>query len=150
MFVSVKSSDKDDDRMSQIELFLEGEGKFKYLFEIEKGNGTPIDSPSSTLNQQCVPPKKILVLPEALYCIPNKWVTVYHGCIDMALLTRKSLTKFVYILPLTLIHHAKDGEANFKKAYAICVREDSPYKDYKGIFPSGYNRESYLQWCERR
>ena len=34
--VPVNSSDEEDDRMSQMKLFLEGEGKFKYLFEIEK------------------------------------------------------------------------------------------------------------------
>ena len=64
----------------------------------------------------------------------------------MALLTRKNLTNFVDISPLTLFRHVKDVEANFKKAYAICVREDSPYKGYKEIFPSGHNRESYLEW----
>ena len=64
----------------------------------------------------------------------------------MALLTRKNLTNFVDISPLTLFRHAKDVKANFKKAYAICVREDSHYKGYKKIFLSGNNRESYLEW----
>ena len=71
---------------------------------------------------------------------------IEKGCINTALLTSKNLTNYVDISPLTLFQHAKDVEANFKKAYAICVRDDSPYKDLKGLYPSGHNRDSYLEW----
>ena len=150
LYMPVKSSDEEDDRMSEIELFLEGEGKFKYLFEIEKENVSHSASVSSTSNQPSLLPKNLLVLPEALHCIANKRVSVSMGCIDMALLTRKNLTNFVDISPLTLFRHAKDVEANFKKAYAMCVREDSPYKNYKGDYPSGHNRDSYLEWIREQ
>ena len=146
IYMPVKRACKDDDRMSQIELFLEGQGRFKYLFEVEKQNVIPSPSTSPSLNKQSVLPNNILVLPGSLHCIPNKRVSVSQGCIDMALLTRKNLTNYVDISPLTLFRHAKDVEANFKKAYAICKQEDSPYKDYKGLYPSGHNRESYLEW----
>ena len=149
-YMPVNSSDKEDDRMSQMELFLEGEGKFKYLFEIEKENCSSSDSASSTSNQPSLRPKQHLILPESLHCLTNKRVSVSEGCIDTALLTRKNLTNFVDISPLTLFRHAKDVEANFKKAYAICVRQDSPYKNYKGDYPSGHNRDSYLEWIREK
>ena len=51
---------------------------------------------------------------------------------------------------LTLFRHAKDVEANFKKVCAICVRQDSPCKNYKGDYPSGHNHNSYLEWIREQ
>ena len=146
MYMPDKRLNKDKDRLSEIELFLEGEGKYKYLFEREKENVDPSSSTSTASTEISQAPKDILILPECLHCIPNKRISVSCGCIDTALLTQKNLTNYVDISPLTLLRHAKDVEANFKKAYALCKRDDSPYRDFKGIYPSGHNRESYLEW----
>ena len=62
------------------------------------------------------------------------------------MLTRKNLSNPIDISSKTLLRHAKDVEANAKKAYALCTSEKSPYKDFDGQFSSGTNWETYLEW----
>ena len=134
MYMPDKNVDIENDQLSEIELFLAGEGKYKYLFEREKDYVDPSNSTSTASTEISQPPNDLLILPECLHCIPNKRVSVSRGCIDTALLTRKNLTNYVDISPLTLFRHAKDVEANFKKAYAICKQEDSPYRHFNGLY----------------
>ena len=138
----------DSDEMSHIELFLSGSGVYKYLFEEERNNELAPYKASVASMDVDTPSNTILILPEILHGIVGKRITVSKGMIDVALLTRKNLTNFVDISSKSLFRHAKDVEANFKKAYAICIAADSPYKDFKGVYPSGHNRESYLEWLK--
>ena len=62
------------------------------------------------------------------------------------MLTCKNLTNPIDISTSTLLCHAKDVEANAKKAYALCISEASPYKDFNGTFASGTNWETYIEW----
>ena len=90
------------------------------------------------------------MIPEILHCLHDIIISVKNDCIDKTLLTRRNLSNFVDIQPSTLFRHAKEVEANCKKALAICLAEDSPYRSYDGIFPSGTNREDYLLWLRKK
>lgn len=116
------------DHLSNVELFLEGRGKYKDLFE-----------KSDNSNKDFV-----LIIPEIMHCMERKTISVSGECIDKLLLTRKSLSNFVDISPSLMYRHAKEVEANCKKALALCTSKDSPYHNYNGIFPSGTNCDDYL------
>ena len=85
-----------------------------------------------------------------LHCQAGGEILVEHDCVDKALLTRRNLSNPVDIQASTLFRHAKEVEANCKKALAICLAEDSPYCNYNGIFPSGTNRGDYLLWLRKK
>ena len=153
----IPSNNSDSDHVSQIELFLEGRGKYKHLFErkcIDPGPSTKNTSnsncSSSESNEVSGEKPSLLMIPEMLHCLPDTEISVKNDCIDKTLLTRRNLTNFVDIQPSTLFRHAKEVEANCKKALAICLAEDSPYRSYDGIFPSGTNREDYLFWLRKK
>ena len=50
------------------------------------------------------------------------------------------------ISPKTLWRHAKDVEANTKKAFALCMSDSSPYKDFDGTFASGTTWDTCIEW----
>ena len=106
------------------------------------------DSQSSSSVSKGVPGDNLplLILPEMLHCQASGEILVEHDCVDKALLTRRNLTNPVGIQASTLFRHAKEVEANCKKALAICLAEDSPYRNYNGIFPNGTNRGDHLLW----
>ena len=81
-----------------------------------------------------------------MHCCPDEVIKVGKNGIEITLLTGKNLTNYVNISSLTLFWHAKDVDANFKKAYAVCKADNIPYNDYNGILSSGHNRDSYLEW----
>ena len=62
------------------------------------------------------------------------------------MLTRKNLSNPIDISAETLLRHAKDVEANAKKAFSICTADNSPYKDFNGTFSSGTTWENYIEW----
>ena len=117
------------DHFSHVEMFLEGKGKYKYLFE---------KSDDDTV-----------IIPEIMHCIKGKTISVNEECIDKSLLTRKNLSNFVDVTSKSLYRHAKEVEANCKKALAICTSESSPYRNFDGNFPSGTNRDDYLNWLRK-
>ena len=132
------SSNDGDDYVSHIDQFLEGLGRFKCLFTKKEDSS---DSDNGV-------PRSKLVLKECFHCVKGKELVVEHDCIDKSLLTRKNLTNYIDIKGDTLYRAAKEVEANCKKALAICLSEDSPYRNYNGTLPSGTNWEDYLVWLK--
>ena len=65
------------------------------------------------------------------------------------MLTWKNLSNPIDISAKTLLCHAKDVEANAKKAFALCTSDSSPYKDFDGTFASGTNWETYIEWVRQ-
>ena len=126
----------DDEHLSHVDMFLEGKGKYSYFFDTM--------NEGETIEERSTDPER--VIPEVMHCIEGKTINVGVGCIDRSLLTRKNLTNYVDISANTLYRHAKDVEANCKKALALCTSKDSPYRNFKGTFPSGTNRNDYLIW----
>ena len=120
------SANPNDSRVSHVELFIGREQKYKFLFDEEKkGNPT---------------------MPEYLHRLKGKEITISENCINQSMLTRKNLTNPIDISASTLFCHAKDVEANAKKAFALCTSENSPYKDFNGTFASGTSWETYIEW----
>ena len=76
-------------------------------------------------------------IPETLHRLKGKEITVEEDCVNVSMLTRKNLSNPIDISSETLFRHAKDVEANAKKAFALCTSALSPYKDFKGSFASG-------------
>ena len=126
----------DDDRMSMVEIFLQGSGVFKKKFKREVNDMANEDLDTAEL----------LIIPAELHCMKNTRVYVGKSCVDMALLTRKNLSNYTDVKDLTLFRHAKEVEANCKKALVICLGENRSYKN--GTFPSGKNWYDYIQWVQ--
>ena len=120
------SVDVDDPRVSHVEMFLGREQKYKFLFQ--EGD------------------KGVTTVPETLHRLKGVEITLEEECINQSMLTRKNLSNPIDISSKTLLRHAKDVEANAKKAYALCTSEKSPYNDFNGQFSSGTNWETYLEW----
>ena len=136
------------DRISFVELLLEGKGRFRYLF-----NDSVSKEVSSTVSTDDISEESNttdLTIPTSLHCIDGKEIKVRKGCVDKSLLTRKNIGNLVDIKPLTLYRHAKDVEANCKKALSVCLHPDSPYSNFNGTFPSGTNWEDYLVWIKQK
>ena len=87
---------------------------------------------------------------ECFHCHIGKEIPIETGCVDRLLLTRKNLSSLVDIKANTLYRHAKEVEANCKKALSLCMRNDSPYKNFNGTFPSGTNWMDYLCWIRKK
>ena len=134
---------KNSDRLSQVELLLEGKRKVAHLFHCED-RGTDGDKSVSSTNQS------ILTIPKFLHYLVGKDITVKRGGIDLSLMTRKNMTNCCDITGETLYRHAKDVEANLKKALALCLEESSPYRNFNGTFPSGTNWEDFLLWIRQQ
>ena len=120
------SVDVDNPRVYHVEMFLGREQKYKFHFE--EGD------------------KGVATVPETLHRLKGVEITLEEECINQSMLTRKNLSNPIDISAKTLLRHAKDVEANAKKAYALCTSEKSPYKDFDGQFSSGTNWETYLEW----
>ena len=136
------------DRMSFVDLFLEGKGRFKHLF-VEKTTQSDTESSTATSTNHS-PTPSVLMIPSFLHCNPGHELVVRNGCIDKSLLTRKNLSNPVDIQAMTLYRHAKEVEMNCKKALAFCLGEDSPYRNWNGTYPSGTNWEDYLIWVRTK
>ena len=90
------SNNNGGDRMSYVEMLLEGKGRFKYLFKDRE-----VSSRASTdVSEECSAVDRIV--PPSLHCIDGKEIKVEKGCIDKSLLTRKNLGNMVDIKALTL------------------------------------------------
>ena len=125
-----------NDNLSHVEMFLEGKGKYSYFFE--------------TIGAADNTEEPMKIIPETMHCMDGKRITLELGCVDKSLLTRKNLSNFVDISAKTLYRHAKEVEANCKKALALCTGEGSPYHKFNGTFPSGTNRDDYLAWLREQ
>ena len=125
-----------EDSLSHVESFLEGKGKYSFLFDRSNKDGD-----SSNIE---------LTILENMHCIVGKTVTVGAGGVDKSFLTRKNLSNYVDISTDSLYRHTKDIEANCKKALAICTASHSPYRNFNGDFPSGTNRDDYLVWIRSK
>ena len=134
------SGNTDDDFISYVELFMQGKGKFKYLFDRDYpvGDITPENSGYNNNSE-------ILTIPAILHGLKSR-IYVGNDCISMSLLCRKNLKNLCDVSEDTLFRHVKEVEANCKKALALCTAEDSPYKIFDGNFPSGQNYNDYLNW----
>jgi len=126
-----------------VEQFLSGIGVFQYLFDRAILSQTVVEKDSSTSMGSST--TEVLSVPFVFHGEPNP-VTIGSDCITMSLLTRKNLSNPADVSELTLFRHAKEVEANSKKALALCLSEESPYKDFKGTFPSGTNWHDYITW----
>ena len=136
------SNKADDDHVSNVEQFLEGIGVFSFLFE--RHDAPEIDE--STRDPNLPPPPPKLVIPQSLHCMDGKEICVGNDGITKSIITRRNLSNMIDIKCDTLYRHAKEVEANCKKALSICLSEDSPYRAYDGIWPSGTNQDDYLKW----
>ena len=119
-------NDEFDPRVLHVELFLGQEQKYKFLFE-EGDSGKP-------------------TIPEKLHQMNGNEISIEPNCINPSMLTRKNLSNPIDISPKTLWRHAKDVEANTKKAFALCMSDSSPYKDFNGTFASGTTWDTYIEW----
>ena len=133
---------KNSDHLSQVELLLEGKGKYAHLFHRDD-RGIDGEKSVSSTNQS------ILTIPEFFHCLIGKDIAVKRDVIDLFLMTRKNMTNCCNVTGETLYRHAKDVEANCKKALALCLEESSPYRNFNGTFPSGTNWEDYLLWIRQ-
>ena len=125
---SVKEDDEEN--ISHVDLCLKGMGKYKHLwYENSKGRR---------------------FLKPVLHNLSNKKLPVDENCINRSLLTSRTLTQIRDIEGARLWRHAKAVEANCKKALSLCTASDSPYRNYKGTFPSGTDYEDYLQWIRKQ
>ena len=79
------STDADDPRVSHVELFLQREQKYKFLFE-ETDKGVP-------------------TIPETLHRLKGKEITVEDDCVNVSMLTRKNLSNPIDISSETLFFH---------------------------------------------
>ena len=134
------SSVPNDDFVSYVELFMQGQGKFKYLFDRDYPVGD-----ISTENSGCNNDPQMLTIPAVLHGLKSR-IYVGNDCISMSLLSRKNLKNLCDVSEHTLIRHVKEVEANCKKALALCTADDSPYKNFDGKFPSGTDYNDYLNW----
>ena len=69
--------------------------------------------------------------------------------IGRSLLTSKNLSNPQDISGETLYRHAKEVEANCKKALALCLQVDSPWKGFDGHYPSGKTWFDYIEWIRK-
>ena len=103
-----------DEQVSHIEQFLEGYRNFTFIFN---NKVQPLDNgPDSDSNGY---PRPILVLLEYLQCMNDKDIIVENGSINKSFLTRKNLSNTLDIQQGNLNCHAKEVEANCKKALAL-------------------------------
>ena len=123
---------EDKVRMCFVDQFLKGANQFKGLFECNSDEDTP----------------KALTIPYELHRDEESRIFVGSDCggITRTLLTSKNLTNPQDISGATLYRHAKEVEANSKKALALCLSHDSPWKDFDGHYPSGKTWFDYLEW----
>ena len=123
---------EDKVRMCYVDQFLKGANQFKGLFECK-----------SEENES-----NVLTIPYELHRERDKPIFVgsQDGGITRALLTAKNLTNPQDISSETLYRHAKEVEANCKKALALCLNKDSPWKDWDGHYPSGKTWFDYIEW----
>ena len=68
-------NDKDDERISNVYMFLEGKGRFKAMFNIE---GTSYNNIKQATK---------LIIPEALHCMNGKVFSIGEDCINRSILT---------------------------------------------------------------
>ena len=80
----------------------------------------------------------------------EKDISVKRGVVDISLLTWKNMTNCCDITGETLYRHAKEVRANCKKALSLCLKENSPYCNSNGAFPSGADWEDSLFWIRQR
>ena len=135
------SNHKKSDHVSYVQQFLSGKGVFQYLFErtISPQPVADNDGSASIGSSTC----EVLSIPFIFHgeTFP---ISIKSDCITMSLLTRKNLSNPADVTELSLFRHAKEVEANSKKALALCLSEESPYKSFNGTFPSGTNWHDYL------
>ena len=141
-YLYMPSLNENDDHMSQVEKLLEGRGVFSSLYKRETIEVDGVGDSSSYS-------KEILVFPEVLHGLDGR-IIVGDQYIDKSLLTRKNMTNTIDISGLTVFRHAKEVEKNSKKALSFCLAEDSPYKNFDGIFPSGTNWNDYITWLRNK
>ena len=124
------------DRLSIVEMFLKGKGRFKGLYEYFAKSNSASGSQHSKR-----------VIPELFHNVRNT-VYVVGESITLSLLTSKSFSEKRDLKPQRIFDHAKEVEANCKKALALCQGSGSPYKDFNGTFPfpSGKYWEDYIEW----
>ena len=123
---------EDKVRMCFVDQFLKGANQFKGLFQCNSEEDT--EKPLTILYE--------LHRDEG----SNIFVGEDGGGITRSLLTSKNLTNPQDISGETLYRHAKEVEANCKKALALCLKPDSPWKDFDGHYPSGKTWFDYIEW----
>mmetsp|Transcript_23246 Transcript_23246/g.53113 ORF Transcript_23246/g.53113 Transcript_23246/m.53113 type:complete len:175 (-) Transcript_23246:21-545(-) len=114
------STNSKDDRVSYVELFLKGRGRFKCLFD-----KVPVDDVEKLENNILTDEK--LVIPPFFSGMGDTAAFIGKTSINMSVLTRKNKSNPQDISAKTLYNHAKDVERNCKKALAICLAPNSPY-----------------------
>ena len=129
-------TNKNNERLGMVEMFLSGSGQFKGLFDCIEGE---------------VHNGKVLTIPRQLHNIEDKVITLSKHCVSLSLLTRKNLTNLIDIKPDRLLIHVQDINKNCKKALRLCISAKSPYKNYYSSgcqFPSGTNWVDYIEWLK--
>ena len=117
-------------RMCYVDQFLNGSNQFKGLFQCN-------------LKEDLENP---LTIPEELHRELGRNIFVGKDSIVRSLLTRKNLSNPQDISGENLYRHAKEVEANCKKALALCLRSDSPWKNFNGHYPSGKTWFDFIEW----
>ena len=108
-------SSSDPDHISYVELFLAGNGVFKHLFE-----------------RSYLPflDRDALILPETIHGIRNEVLYLDEKYISAALLTSRALNSNVDVTAKCSYRNLKEVEKNCKKALALCLASDSPYRNF--------------------
>ena len=121
----------DPDHISYVELFLEGGGVFKHLFE-----------------RTYLPhlERDIFVLPESIHGIWSEMLYLDEKCISQTLLTSRALNSNIDVTAKCLYRHLKEAEKNCKKALALCLASNSPYRNFATTgFLSGTDWPEYVR-----
>ena len=86
-----------------------------------------------------------LLFSEFLHNIPNTLFKVSKKLVNRQLLTSKTLKNSQDIKPNRTCNHAKEVEANCKKAFASCKQPDSPCKSFNGTWPSSADWHDHVE-----
>ena len=131
------SNDPHDERVSNVDLFLQGKGRFRALFGC--------DRPVSIS-------KTDLIVPGFLHNIPDIIIRVSSNMVNKQLLMSKSLSNNQHIKAERIYMHVKEVKENWKKAFTLCTDSSSPYKSFHatGTYPTGTNWYDYVEWLRIR
>jgi hypothetical protein len=153
----------DADSIGLAEQLVKGVGVFAGLYIIEEPDTAPLLVTDVRANQSPLP---TFVLKPELHCLGgDKRVAVgVPNGINLSLLYSRSLrstasqnttvgtTASVMLANRTILCRAQDHLKNGKKALAVVLASDSPYKAYasNGSLPSGMSLQDYYMYIRRK
>jgi hypothetical protein len=153
----------DVDSIGLAEQLVKGVGVFAGLYTVEEPDTMPLLVTDVRANQSPLP---ILVLKPELHCLggDKRVVVGAPNGINLSLLYSRSLRSTAsqntsigapattMLANRTILCRAQDHLKNGKKALAIVLASDSPYKAYasNGTLPSGMSLQDYYMYIRRK